>query len=119
MDEIKIAAAYIRVSTEDQVEYSPASQLEKIKEYAKRNGYILPEEYIFRDEGISGRNTKKRVEFNRMIGIAKQKPKPFDTILLWKFSRFAYLFRRIPEMIKCRFLLKLLLKLWTSITALT
>ena len=89
MDEIKIAAAYIRVSTEDQVEYSPASQLEKIKEYAKRNGYILPEEYIFRDEGISGRNTKKRVEFNRMIGIAKQKPKPFDTILLWKFSRFA------------------------------
>lgn len=24
-----------------------------------------------------------------MIGIAKQKPKPFDAILLWKFSRFA------------------------------
>ena len=89
MEDIKIAAAYIRVSTEDQVEYSPASQLEKIREYAKRNGYILPDEFIFRDEGISGRNTKKRVEFNRMIGIAKQKPKPFDTILLWKFSRFA------------------------------
>lgn len=89
MEEIKIAAAYIRVSTEDQVEYSPASQLEKIKEYAKRNGYILPEEFIFRDEGISGRNTAKRPEFNRMIGIAKQKPKPFDSILLWKFSRFA------------------------------
>lgn len=89
MEEIKIAAAYIRVSTEDQVEFSPASQLEKIKEYAKRNGYILPEEYIFRDEGISGRNTAKRPEFNRMIGTAKQKPKPFDTILLWKFSRFA------------------------------
>ena len=89
MEEIKIAAAYIRVSTEDQVEYSPASQLEKIKEYAKRNGYVLPEEFIFRDEGISGRNTAKRPEFNRMIGIAKQKPKPFDTILLWKFSRFA------------------------------
>ena len=45
--------AYIRVSTEDQVEYSPASQLEKIREYAKRNGYLLPEEYIFTDEGIS------------------------------------------------------------------
>ena len=89
MTEIKIAAAYIRVSTEDQVEYSPASQLEKIKEYAKRNGYVLPEEFVFRDEGISGRHTQKRVEFNRMIGIAKQKPKPFDTILLWKFSRFA------------------------------
>lgn len=86
---MKIAAAYIRVSTEDQVEYSPASQLEKIQEYAKRNGLLLPQEYIFADEGISGRDTKKRPGFNRMIGIAKQKPKPFDVILLWKFSRFA------------------------------
>ncbi len=87
--EMKTAAAYIRVSTEDQVEYSPASQLEKIRDYAKRNGYILPDRFIFADEGISGRNTAKRPEFNRMIGVAKQKPKPFDAILLWKFSRFA------------------------------
>ena len=86
---MKTAAAYIRVSTEDQVEYSPASQLEKIREYAKRNDYILPDEYIFMDEGISGRHTAKRAAFNRMIGTAKQKPKPFDAILLWKFSRFA------------------------------
>lgn len=86
---MKIAAAYIRVSTDDQIEYSPASQLEKIKDYAERNGYIIPEEFIFTDEGISGRNTAKRSGFNRMIGIAKQKPKPFDSILLWKFSRFA------------------------------
>lgn len=86
---MKTAAAYIRVSTDDQVEYSPASQLEKIREYAKRNGYILPDEYIYMDEGISGRHTAKRAAFNNMIGTAKQKPKPFDAILLWKFSRFA------------------------------
>ena len=86
---MKTAAAYIRVSTEEQTEYSPASQLEKIRDYAKRNDYILPEEYIFVDEGISGRSTAKRPAFNNMIGIAKIKPKPFDTILLWKFSRFA------------------------------
>ncbi len=86
---MKTAAAYIRVSTEDQVEYSPASQLDKIREYAKRNGYILPDEYVFTDEGISGRDTKKRAAFNKMIGMAKTKPKPFDAILVWKFSRFA------------------------------
>lgn len=86
---MKTAAAYIRVSTDDQVEYSPASQLAKIREYAKRNGYILPDEYVYMDEGISGRHTTKRTAFNRMIGTAKQKPKPFDAILLWKFSRFA------------------------------
>ncbi len=85
---MKTAAAYIRVSTDDQTEYSPSSQLEKIREYAKRNDYILPDEYIFIDEGISGRTTK-RPAFNQMIGIAKTKPKPFDAILLWKFSRFA------------------------------
>lgn len=86
---MKIAAAYIRVSTEDQVEYSPDSQLKIIKEYAQRNDYILPEEYIYIDEGISAKTTKKRAEFLRMIATAKTKPKPFDAILLWKFSRFA------------------------------
>ena len=87
---MKIAAAYIRVSTDDQLEYSPDSQLEKIREYAEQNGMALPEEFIFReDEGISGKAAKKRPEFMRMIGTAKRKPKPFDAIIVWKFSRFA------------------------------
>lgn len=86
---MKTAAAYIRVSTEDQVEFSPDSQLKAIRKYAKEHDLILPEEFIFADEGISGRKTDKRVQFQRMIGTAKLKPKPFDVILLWKFSRFA------------------------------
>ena len=86
---MKIAAAYIRVSTDDQVELSPGSQLKKIREYANKNGYTVPDEFVYKDEGISGRNACKRPEFNRMIGTAKSKPKPFDAILLWKFSRFA------------------------------
>ena len=45
--ELRIGAAYIRVSTDDQLEYSPESQLEKIQAYAKSNGIIIPEEYIF------------------------------------------------------------------------
>lgn len=85
----KIAAAYIRVSTDDQVEYSPDAQLVEIRKYAAAHGYVLPNEFIFLDEGISGKHTEKRPEFNRMIGTAKQKPRPFDAILLWKFSRFA------------------------------
>jgi site-specific DNA recombinase len=87
---MKIAAAYIRVSTDDQMEYSPDSQLEKIREYAKKSDMVLPEELIFReDEGISGKKAEKRPEFMRMIGTAKKKPKPFDVIIVWKFSRFA------------------------------
>lgn len=86
---MKIAAAYIRVSTDDQTELSPDSQIKQIKEYAKRNDLIVPPEYIFADEGISGKDTKKRAGFNKMIGVAKTKPKPFECILVWKFSRFA------------------------------
>lgn len=43
---------------------------------------------FYRDEGISGRSTK-RPSFQRMIGKAKTKPRPFDVILVWKFSRFS------------------------------
>lgn len=83
------AAAYLRVSTSEQAELSPDSQLKKIREYAERNDILLLEDHIYMDEGISGKRTQNRQAFNAMIGAAKQKPKPFDTILLWKFSRFA------------------------------
>lgn len=90
MDELlKIGAAYVRVSDERQDEYSPDSQLKKIREYAAKEGYMIPDEYVFYDDGISGKSVKKRDDFNRMIAIAKEKTHPFDKIYVWKFSRFA------------------------------
>lgn len=86
---MKIAACYIRVSTDDQSEYSPQSQLREIRKYAEYHGYYIPDEYIFTDEGISGRSAAKRPQFQKLIVTAKKKPKPFDAVLLWKFSRFA------------------------------
>lgn len=87
---MKVAAAYIRVSTDDQLEYSPDSQLSQIRRYAKNSDFVLPEAYIFvEEEGRSGRNSAKRPEFMKMIATAKKRPKPFDAILVWKFSRFA------------------------------
>ena len=86
---LRLAAAYIRVSTDDQVELSPDSQLAEIRKWAASHGYLVPDEYVYRDEGISGRKVTGRDQFKRMIGTAKKKPKPFDAILLWKYSRFA------------------------------
>ena len=85
----KIGAAYVRVSDERQDEYSPDSQLKKIREYAAKEGYTIPDEYVFYDDGISGKSVRKRGDFNRMIAIAKEKEHPFDRIYVWKFSRFA------------------------------
>lgn len=86
---MKIAAAYLRVSTEEQDEYSLDSQLKMIREYANKNDYIVPDEYVFVDDGISGRTAKKRNAFQSMIAQAKEKDRQFEAILLWKFSRFA------------------------------
>ena len=83
------AAAYIRVSTEDQMEFSPDSQLRSIQAYALNHHIELLPAHIYLDEGISGRNASKRPAFLQMIANAKKKPHPFDLILLWKFSRFA------------------------------
>ena len=88
-DLLRIGAAYIRVSDERQDEYSPDSQLKKIREYAAKEGYMIPDEYVFYDDGISGKSTRRRDDFNRMIAIAKEKTHPFDVIYVWKFSRFA------------------------------
>lgn len=86
---LKIAAAYVRVSDERQDEYSPDSQLKLARERAARDGYMIPDEYVFYDDGISGKSTKRRAEFNRMIAMAKDKSHPFERIYVWKFSRFA------------------------------
>lgn len=85
----QFGSAYIRVSTDDQVELSPESQLEEIRKYARREGILLLEDQIYVDAGISGKKAESRPEFMRMIAAAKSPDCPFSVILLWKYSRFA------------------------------
>ena len=87
--DIKTAAAYIRVSTEDQIEYSPDAQLRELREYASSHNMILDDRFVYADEGISGRKADKRPAFQEMIRTAKLKDHPFDVILVHKFDRFA------------------------------
>lgn len=84
----KVAALYIRVSTEDQAELSPDAQKRLLLDYAKKNDIIVPGDFVF-TESVSGRHAQKRPEFQKMIALAKQPSHPIDTILVWKFSRFA------------------------------
>ena len=87
IDTRKRVAAYCRVSTdnEDQAN-SFESQQRYFKQYIERHpDWELYE--VFADEGISGTNTKKRKEFNRMIACAKNGD--FDLIITKEISRFA------------------------------
>ena len=80
-------AIYARVSSERQdVDLSISAQLKALREYATRNNYHIVREFV--DEAESGR-TIDRPGFKQMIATARQKPAPFEAILVWKLSRFA------------------------------
>lgn len=83
------AACYIRVSTEEQTEYSPEAQRRALDRYAQQHGMTLLPDHIYLDAGISGRRAETRPAFMAMIAAAKQKPPPFTVILVHKFDRFA------------------------------
>ena len=80
-------AAYCRVSTDsDEQATSYEAQVEHYTEFIKKN----PEwEFagIFADDGISGTNTKKREEFNRMIEECMSGR--IDMVITKSISRFA------------------------------
>ena len=52
---MKTAAIYTRVSSDQQKENKTiGSQVEALLNFSDQNGYVVPEEYIFKDEGYSG-----------------------------------------------------------------
>ncbi len=79
--------AYARVSTTSDEQYT--SYITQITYYqkliSKNPNYIFAG--VFADEGKSGTNTKHRIEFNKMISLAKQGL--IDKILTKSLSRFA------------------------------
>ena len=77
------AVAYYRMSS-DRQEKSVAEQRSAVRKWAKQNGYRILHEYV--DEGISGVDTAKRVEFQRMH--ADSMSKRWSAILCWNQDRF-------------------------------
>lgn len=94
--EIRRAALYIRVSTEEQAKkgYSLPAQKEDLEEYAKKNGYAIVGYYI--DEGKSARKKyTNRKEFMRMMEDVKADK--IDVILFIKLDRW---FRSVADYYK-------------------
>ncbi len=80
-------ALYARVSSEKQdVDLSISAQLKSLRDYAIKNGHEVVREFI--DEAASGKTTA-RPAFREMISAARHSKRPFDLILVWKYSRFA------------------------------
>jgi len=80
-------ALYARVSSEKQdIDLSISAQLRALREYATRNGHQIVREFV--DEAETGRTTA-RPAFREMIALTRRPNKPFEQILVWKYSRFA------------------------------
>ena len=81
----KTAVAYARYSSSVQRDVSIEQQLQDIRAYAAREGYMLVHEY--QDHAKSGfKRTSARSEFQAMLSAAETGQ--FDTIIAWKVDRF-------------------------------
>ena len=83
----KRGVIYARVSSDSQdVNNSIEAQIAECQDFAKRNNISIVKSYI--DEAESGL-ISSRPQFQEMMHDATAKEKPFDVIIVWKFSRFS------------------------------
>ncbi len=91
-----------RCSADKQAEkdLSIPAQLDACRLGAKQRGWEVVAEFV---DAAESATTDDRPQFREMIAAAKQKPPPFDYIVVWKFSRFSrnredsVLYKRILE----------------------
>ena len=80
-------AIYVRVSSDSQdINNSVEGQIAECEAFAKRYSFIVIKIYV--DEAESGL-ASNRPQFQEIVYDALSKEKPYDGILVWKFSRFS------------------------------
>ena len=80
-------AIYVRVSSDSQdINNSVEAQIAECEAFAKRYNFIVIKIYI--DEAETGL-ASKRPQFQEMVYDTLSNEKPYDAILVWKFSRFS------------------------------
>ena len=77
-------AIYARVFRQD-VDLSVDAQLKALRDYSRKNDYVVVREYVDEDERGHIVNTP---QFNKMIDEAGPPKAAFQEILVWKLSRF-------------------------------
>ena len=94
-----IGAAYLRCSDPSQ-DKSIDQQRQEIERRATAEGVVIPPENWFVDEGISGRTTKRRLSYRRLIKRGEDQKEAMrlriltdepliDRLYVWAFSRIA------------------------------
>src|SRR6266853_3664695 len=102
-----LAAIYVRKST-DQVgvsdeQRSVTRQIEHARQYAAQHGWLVREESVYVDDGISGAEFVKRPGFLRLMNALRPRP-PFQVLVMSEESRLgreqievAYALKRLAQ----------------------
>lgn len=88
MTELSRCAIYARFSSEKQNPLSTDQQIRKCREYAERYDLQVLDNHIYADEAISG-DTDNRVALQQLLAAAREKPRPFDVLLVDDTSRLS------------------------------
>jgi len=85
-----LAAIYVRKSTDQagvsDEQRSVTRQIEHARQYAARQGWLVREDCIYVDDGISGAEFVKRPGFLRLMNALKPRP-PFQVLIMSEESR--------------------------------
>ena len=90
-------AVYTRYSSDLQRPASSEDQIRNCRAGAREKGWIVVEEFIRSDEELTGRTMVGREGLADLMRLAKQRPKPFDCILMDDTSRLG---RNLPDVLR-------------------
>src|SRR5690554_4730566 len=83
------AAIYARRSTDDlrdELSKSVDRQVQHARDYAARKGWIVLDEHVYVDDGVSGGEFANRPGLLRLLAALKPSP-PFDVVIMAEASR--------------------------------
>jgi site-specific DNA recombinase len=89
-------AVYARFSSDQQKDTSIEDQIRNCQRAAERNGWIILDQYIRSDKALTGRTLAGRDGLTDLLRLAKQRPRPFDCVLIDDTSRLG---RNLPDVL--------------------
>jgi site-specific DNA recombinase len=91
-EDVMIAAIYARKSTEqngaDADAKSVARQIESARAFAASKGWQVAEAHVYADDAVSGAETRKLVNKQRLLETIRHRP-PFQALIMRDASRFS------------------------------
>ena len=88
-----VCAIYARKSTEQNGvsddQKSVARQVEHARAYASRKGWTVADDHVYIDDAVSGAETKRLINRQRLLDAIHSGPPPFQALIMRDTSRFS------------------------------